>query len=99
MIYEIAQIEVKDGHQAEFEAGAAKAVALFHRAKGCHSMRVDHSVEKPTHYTLTVEWETIEDHMVHFRESADFQEWRALVGPHFASPPQVEHMNTVLKGF
>jgi hypothetical protein len=35
--------------------------------------------------------------MVDFRESADFQEWRALAGPHFASPPEVEHTNTVLK--
>ena len=99
MIYEIAQIEVKEGQEAQFEAGAREAVALFKRAKGCHSMRIDRSVEKPQHYTLVVVWETIEDHMIHFRESADFQSWRALVGPHFAAPPQVEHMNTVIEGF
>ncbi len=99
MVYEIAQIEVKEGHEADFEAGARLAVPLFQRAKGCRSMRIDRSVEKPQHYTLVVEWETIENHMVDFRESADFQEWRKLVGPHFAVPPQVEHMHTVLTGF
>lgn len=30
---------------------------------------------------------------------ADFQQWRALVGPYFASPPQVEHTQTVIQGF
>ncbi|HEY1311703.1 MAG TPA: antibiotic biosynthesis monooxygenase, partial [Pseudolabrys sp.] len=34
-----------------------------------------------------------------FRESADFQEWRKLVGHCFVSPPQVEHVTEVLRGF
>ncbi len=37
--------------------------------------------------------------MVHFRESEGFQHWRSLAGPHFASPPQVEHVTTVIDGF
>jgi hypothetical protein len=36
-------------------------------------------------------WDTLEDHMVGFRESPAFAEWRALLGPHFAGPPAVEH--------
>lgn len=99
MVYEIVQIEVKDGHEADFEAGAREAVALFQRARGCRSMRIDRSVEQPRHYMLVVEWDAIEDHMIHFRESPDFLAWRALVGPHFAAPPQMEHMNTVVPGF
>jgi hypothetical protein len=34
--------------------------------------------------------------MVHFRASAGFQAWRALVGPHFASPPRVENVVSVI---
>jgi hypothetical protein len=30
---------------------------------------------------------------VGFRESALFTEWRAIVGPFFAAPPQVEHFD------
>jgi hypothetical protein len=41
----------------------------------------------------------VEDHMVHFRESADFQTWRAEVGPYFATPPQVQHTTVALAAF
>ena len=99
MIFEIAEIEVKAGEEAAFEAAVAKAVPLFQRSKGCHGLALQRTFEKPTKYRLVVTWETVEDHIVHFRASEEFQEWRKLVGPHFASPPAVEHTHTVLAGF
>jgi heme-degrading monooxygenase HmoA len=99
MILEIAQIDVKPGTEKEFEAGVAKAAPLFKRAKGCHGMELQHSVEKPSRYRLFVQWETVENHTVDFRGSADFQEWRKLVGHCFASAPEVEHVRSVVKGF
>jgi heme-degrading monooxygenase HmoA len=99
MILEIAQIDVKPGTEKEFEAGVAKAAPLFKRAKGCHGMELQHSVERPSRYRLFVQWETVENHTVDFRDSADFQEWRKLVGHCFASPPEVEHVRSVVKGF
>ena len=38
MFLEIAQIDVKPGQEAEFEAGVAKAAQYFKRAKGCKAM-------------------------------------------------------------
>ena len=38
-----------------------------------------------------IQWETLADHTVGFRESELFPKWRAIIGPYFASPPQVEH--------
>jgi heme-degrading monooxygenase HmoA len=99
MILEIAQIDVKQGMEAQFEAGVAKAVPVFHRAKGCKGMELARSVEKQSRYRLFIEWETLENHTVDFRGSADFQEWRKLVSECFAAPPEVEHVNRVLKGF
>ena len=99
MVTEIAQIDVKPGMEAEFEAGVKNAAPLFKRAKGCHGMELRRSVEKPTRYRLFVEWATVEDHTVAFRGSADFQEWRKLVGHCFASPPDVEHVALAIKGF
>lgn len=99
MVVEIAQIEVKPGMEAEFEAGVQKAAPLFQRAKGCSGMEVHRSIEKPSRYRLYVQWSTVEDHTVTFRGSADFQEWRKLVGHCFASPPEVEHTEQVVKGF
>ena len=99
MILEIAQIDVKSGLEAEFEAGVAKAAPIFKRAKGCQAMELQRSVEKPSRYRLFVTWATLENHTVDFRESADFQEWRKLVSHTFESPPQVEHTRQAVKGF
>lgn len=92
MVLEIAQIEVTPGKEAEFEAAVGKAKPLFARAKGCRSMSLQRSLEKPSRYRLFVEWETLENHTVDFRGSADFQAWRGLASPFFASPPEVEHV-------
>jgi heme-degrading monooxygenase HmoA len=94
MITEIAQIDVKPGQEEAFEAGVKQAAPLFQRA-----MRIERSIEKPQRYRLYVSWETLENHTVDFRQSADFQEWRRLVGHTFASPPEVEHTQLALTGF
>jgi len=99
MFLEIAQIDVKPGSEAAFEAGVDQAAPLFRRAKGCRGMRLHRSVEIPARYRLMVRWDTVENHTVDFRGSADFQEWRRLVGPHFAATPVVEHTEALLLGF
>jgi heme-degrading monooxygenase HmoA len=99
MITEIAQIDVKPGTEAEFENGVKNAVPIFRRAKGCRSMELQRSIERPNRYRLFVGWETLENHTVDFRGSADFQEWRKLVGHCFAAPPEVEHVGQVTRGF
>src|ERR1700761_6866204 len=99
MILEIAQIAVKAGMEAEFEAGVAAAVPLFRRATGCISMELVRSVELPSRYRLLVGWERLENHTVDFRGSDDFQTWRAQVSPFFDGSPEMEHASVVFKGF
>lgn len=99
MITEMAELSIKAGTDQQFEAALALAVPLFQRARGCRSMRVERGIEHPDSYLLVVEWETLEDHEVHFRQSADFQEWRRLVGDYFSVPPKVVHTRTALTGF
>ncbi|MGC1683416.1 MAG: antibiotic biosynthesis monooxygenase, partial [Pseudolabrys sp.] len=50
MILEIAQIDVKPGMEAEFEAGVKQAAAIFKRAKGCKFMTLQRSHEMPQRY-------------------------------------------------
>lgn len=99
MIRENAILEVAPGTETEFEAAVAMAASLFRNSKGCHSMALERSIEHPNRYFLRVEWETIEDHMVGFRDSPAFSEWRSLVSPFFAGPPNVEHSNEVARYF
>lgn len=96
MIREMARITVKPGAQADFEAGVRKALPLFHRARGCKRVELHHTIENPQQYVLMVHWETVDDHMVHFRESEDFQTWRSLVGGSFESAPDVVHTEIVI---
>lgn len=96
MILEIATIDVQTGQDQAFEAGVQQAVPLFLRAKGCRGLVLQREIETPSRYRLFVTWDTLEDHTVTFRGSADFQAWRALVGPYFASPPSVVHAKAVV---
>jgi len=99
LVHEIAQLEITPGHEAAFEAAAARAVPLFQQSRGARTFALERSEEFPRRYRLVIGWETIENHLVDFRGSEQFQAWRALVGEHFASPPVVEHVRNVLTGF
>lgn len=99
MILEVARITVAAGMEATFEKAVGEAAPLFERARGCRSMTLRRSVEEPACYVLMVEWDTLEDHTVHFRESDDFQTWRKLVGHCLAEPPDVEHLSVTGRYF
>jgi quinol monooxygenase YgiN len=96
MILEIAQIDIRPGMEGEFEARVSEAVPLLRRARGCISINLRRSIERPSRYRLLVEWETIENHIVDFQGSQDFKEWRRLLGPCFEQIPEVEHMTETL---
>ena len=98
MILELADIRIQPGQQAAFEEAVQRGVAsVIARAKGFHGFKVNKGVENPERYVLTIFWETLENHTVDFRQGPLFAEWRAIVGPFFAAPPQVEHFTLVAK--
>jgi heme-degrading monooxygenase HmoA len=96
MIYEIAALTIDPTRSAEFEAAVAAARPFFEGAKGFLSFALQRSIEHPERYRLVVGWESVEAHMVDFRESQGFQHWRALAGPFFVETPSVEHVATVI---
>ena len=87
MIIELAQLTIEPGKAEEFEANVLKARPLFERAKGCSGASIQPITEIDGGYMLVVKWETLENHMVDFRESEDFQTWRGLVGKFFTKAP------------
>jgi quinol monooxygenase YgiN len=72
---------------------------VFQNAKGCRSLKLHRSIEHPNDYRLIVGWDTVEDHMVRFRNAESFAEWRKLVLHCFEVPPVVEHTSEVLIEF
>lgn len=96
MIHEIATLTIDPARSDEFEAAVAAARPHFETARGFVSFGLQRSIETPGRYRLVVGWESVEAHMVDFRESEGFQAWRALAGPFFTEPPSVEHVATVI---
>jgi quinol monooxygenase YgiN len=99
MITEIAHLTIDPAKAAEFEAAVAAAAPVFRSAEGCHGMSLDRVIEDPAQYRLRVEWDSVDHHMVLFRQSDAFQTWRALAGPFFVGTPHVEHSETVAVHF
>jgi heme-degrading monooxygenase HmoA len=99
MVTELAELQIHPGTDEAFLAAVQQAVPLFQRAHGCTAMRVEKRVEDADSYLLIIDWNTLDDHNITFRESADFQEWRRLVGGFFAKPPTVTHIAPALSGF
>jgi heme-degrading monooxygenase HmoA len=98
MILEIADIRILPGQGAAFAAALQTALAtVASQAKGMKGWKVNQGIESPDRFVLQIFWETLEDHTVGFRGGPLFAQWRAIIGPFFAGPPQVEHYNLVAK--
>ena len=96
MIKEFAQVEVLPGKDGEFVAAVNLAVAkVLSTARGFIAFEIYKSVERENVYMFEIQWATLVDHTIGFRESDLFPKWRAIIGPFFASPPQVEHWGNV----
>ena len=98
MILEVADIRIQPGQQAAFDEAILRGVeTAITSAKGCCGYKITKGIESPERYLLMVYWETLENHTVDFRQSDAFTAWRAIVGPYFAQPPQVEHFELLAK--
>jgi heme-degrading monooxygenase HmoA len=98
MILEIAEIRIAPGQQAAFEEAIQRALTtVASQAKGMQGYKVNKGIESPERYVLQIFWDTLEDHTVGFRQGPLFAQWRAIIGPFFASPPVVEHFTLVAK--
>ncbi|MEE9338658.1 MAG: antibiotic biosynthesis monooxygenase [Methylococcaceae bacterium] len=95
MILEVAILDVIIGKETEFEEAFGKAQAIISSMKGYQSHQLQKCVENNSRYILLVNWDSLEDHTVGFRESSQYQEWRKLLH-HFYDPfPEVEHYTSV----
>ena len=98
MILELAVFSIQPGQNAAFEEAIQRGLeTAIAPAKGFEGFKVNRCIENPQRYILQIFWTTLEDHTVGFRGSDAFAQWRAIVGPFFASPPVVEHFDLVVK--
>jgi heme-degrading monooxygenase HmoA len=95
MILESGHLYVAAGKEAEFEAAFKDASPIIASMKGYISHELHRCIEVRNKYLLLVQWETLEDHTVGFRGSAEYQEWRKRLH-HFYDPfPTIEHFEQI----
>jgi heme-degrading monooxygenase HmoA len=98
MILEVADFRTTEGQEAAFAEALQRGLdTVLRHAQGFRSAHVQRSIESPQRFLLMIEWDTLEDHTVGFRGGELFAKWRAIVGPYFAQPPQVEHFEIVVE--
>lgn len=96
MIVEIADFKIDPARHDEFgQALAHAAQTVLSKARGYRGHHILACLETPARFILEVRWDSLEDHMVGFRESPDFTVWRSIIGPFFAQPPHVEHFRVL----
>ena len=96
MILELAHLNVRRGMEQQFEAAFREAQKIIASMPGYRSHEVMRCLEKSGDYLLLVRWDTLEDHEVGFRKSAQYQEWKKLLH-HFYDPfPTVLHFAGVV---
>ncbi|MCM3764466.1 antibiotic biosynthesis monooxygenase [Neobacillus niacini] len=96
MVQETFFLEVKPGTQQEFEHAFKKAAVLMTTAKGFLGSELQRCVEQENKYLVCVHWETVEDHVIGFKNSPAFQKMKALIGPFYLHIPQAEHYRRIV---
>jgi len=95
MILEIATLDVRNGQQQQFEAAYRVAEKIISGMNGYVSHQLQRCLENRSRYVLLVNWQTLEDHTVGFRESQEYQEWKKLLHHFYEPTPTVEHFELV----
>ena len=95
MILEAVILNVIPSQTEAFETNFRLASEFITKAKGYITHELQKCMEVENKYLLLIKWETLEDHTIGFRNSAEYQEWKNLLH-HFYDPhPVVEHFNVV----
>lgn len=95
-VLEIAHIKVKPGSEDAFVAAYREGRRLLTDLAVCHSVTMTRGIESPDAFRLLVIWDSVEAHIEKFRNDEErYGKWRALIGPHFAESPVVEHYSDV----
>ena len=79
MVVEHATFVINAGQEKDFQAAFQSAKSALSSSKGCKSVLLMRCVEQPNTYRLCIEWETIEYHMVDFKNSPNAATFGAAI--------------------
>jgi heme-degrading monooxygenase HmoA len=95
MILEVAPLQIRKGLSQDFESAFREAQSIIVSMPGYVSHELQRCIERENQYVLLVRWESVEAHERGFRNSPEYQRWKALLH-HFYEPfPTVLHYEVV----
>ena len=95
MILEVAILNVKAGKAKEFEDDFRIASQYISSIDGYIKHTLKKCIEVDNQYILLVEWVSLKAHEVLFRQSEQYQKWKALLHDYYDPFPQVLHYEDV----
>ncbi len=91
LVLEAAVFDIVEGQATQFELAFEQAQCIISAMTGYISHDIQRCIEQPNQYLLLVQWQTLEDHTVGFKESQQYQQWRDLLHDFFSKTPAVLH--------
>lgn len=95
MVLEIATYTAQPGRGDDLAAGLLRGAAIIRQAEGCISVTPRRQIEDSDKFVLTIEWETLADHITGFRGSPEFAQYRAQIAGMYVDPIQAPHYETL----
>jgi heme-degrading monooxygenase HmoA len=95
MILEAVILNVIPSQTEAFETNFRLASEFITKAKGYITHELQKCMEVENKYLLLIKWETLEDHTIGFRNSAEYLEWKKLLHYFYDPHPIVEHFTKV----
>ncbi len=95
MVLEIAIMTIKPDRISQFEAVFAKAAPITASTPGYISHELQRCIETKGKYFYMIRWESMDAHLVNFRQSPRMPEFRGLLADFWAQPNFTEHFEAV----
>jgi quinol monooxygenase YgiN len=90
-VLEVVRIQVDPAQMTAFEGAIAQAYSCLEATEGHLGHQLYACIEKQGSYLLQIQWTSLDAHLVNFRQSDNYQQWRSLIGSFFVEPPEVLH--------
>ena len=97
MILEAIVLNIKQNEAQNFEAAFKEASPILKLHKGYINHSLHRCIEVQNQYILQIQWETLDDHTIGFRQSPHFSKWKALLHHFYDPTPTVLHYEPINK--
>lgn len=91
MIREVAVLHIKLGTSNDFESAFRHASPLLTSSRGYISHELHKCVEAADRYLLIVQWHSLKEHAVGFRNTVQYEQLNALLHEYYEMDPIVNH--------